>query len=101
MLTMMTSTSATPIPINTFFQVFMNHPAGAASDAGDDDSACPYRLIPGHRTAKAALHATQTVTLLPGRKFPMQALAVAASVQRQRGNLPSEHYSLPVGLRAG
>jgi len=31
----------------------------------------------------------------------MQALAVVASVQRQRGNLPSEHYSLPVGLRAG
>jgi len=28
----------------------------------------------------------------------MQALAVAASVQRQRGNLPSEHYSLPLGL---
>jgi len=31
----------------------------------------------------------------------MQALAVAASVQRQRGNLPSEHYSLPSVWRAG
>src|SRR5882672_3950084 len=94
MLTMMTSTSATPIPINTFFQVFMNHPAGPVCLLPETippvAPACPRSQNGEGHTACYI-----TVTLLPGRKFPMQALAVWASVKRQRGNLPSEHYSLP------
>src|SRR6266849_7568250 len=86
---------------NQYFFPGLHEPSCGTASRRRRRLCLPHRPVPGYRTAKAALLATQTVTFLPGRKFPMQALAVSAAVQRQRGNLPTKHYSLPVGLRGG
>src|SRR4029077_18712511 len=59
-----------------YFLPGLHEPSCGIGFPTPETTPCHRGLIPDHRTAKAALLATQTVTLLSGRKFPMQALAV-------------------------